>query len=164
LLDRWSKHFGKENILVRPYERQQNQPDIVSDLLNTMEFSCVECQMPALTERRNESMSLHALGLVDAFQRADIDDVLRRRLIDYAQSLPGAGEKTSLVSPAYRLKLVEEQLADYEYIAREYLGREDGRLFYEPLPVPDPAWEAPVLATPAQIVEATLAAVGVKPR
>jgi len=158
LLDRWSKHFGRENILVRPYEQLQNKPDIVSDLLKTIGFTCDDPQKPRLTERENESLSAYTLGLIDVFQRTQIDDVLRNQLITYAMSLPVESEKAGLISPKFRLKLVEENLADYEYIAREYLRREDGRLFYEPLPVPDPDWQVPVQATRMQIVEATLAA------
>lgn len=33
MVDRWAKVFGKTNILVRPYERQQNKPNIVTDIL-----------------------------------------------------------------------------------------------------------------------------------
>ena len=159
LIDRWSEHFGKENILVRPYEPQQNTPDIVSDLLKTIGFSCGDSQRPALIGRDNESVSAYALGLIEVFQRARIDDELRNQLIAYVMSLPVENEKVSLISPEFRLKLVENELADYEYIAREYLGREDGRLFYESLPVPDPNWMAPAQPTPVQIVEATLAAI-----
>jgi hypothetical protein len=32
LVDRWAKVSGKENIIVRPYERQQNKPNIVNDI------------------------------------------------------------------------------------------------------------------------------------
>ena len=77
MLDRWSKYFGRENILVRPYEQQQNKPDIVSDLLKTIGFSCDDPHKPSLTERENESLSAYTLGLIDVFQRARIDDVLR---------------------------------------------------------------------------------------
>ncbi len=45
------------------------------------------------------------------------------------------------IEPELLLSLVEQNQDDYEYIAREYLGREDGRLFYDPLPDTTALWK-----------------------
>lgn len=51
---------------------------------------------------------------------------------------------------------MERNLADYEYIAKEYMGRKNGILFYDPLPDPNERWRAPRHPSWANVVEHTL--------
>jgi hypothetical protein len=44
-------------------------------------------------------------------------------------------------SPQQRLELIEQYAEENAAIAREYLGREDRKLFYDPLPDPDEEWQ-----------------------
>lgn len=165
LLDRWAAVFGREKIIVRPYEAQQNAPDIVVDLLRTIALEPgmdIEQQLPQFaglrSPRRNASLAPRTLQLLDAFQRAKLDPGIRERLIQHALSFSITEPSQSILSPARRLELIDENAADYEYIAREYMGREDGRLFYDPLPDPDEPWQPPSLMPQQKIVEETVAA------
>lgn len=158
LLDRWAQVFGKERIVVRPYERQQNQPDIAADFLRAIGEGRLAESFGLRSERVNESTSFEALNLVDTYQRARIEPALRARLIKYVLGLPKKADGSSLASPELRRRLVDENAADYAYIAREYLGREDGRLFLDPLPDPKEPWLAPKQPSRVSIVEETLKA------
>lgn len=156
LLHRWAETFGSENLIVRPYERQQNEPNIVADMLCAMGCDGIARQLDIRLEQVNTSLHGDAVHLIDAFQRARIDPELRQRLIAHVSAAAPAGAELSLVEPAVRRRLVEENMQDYAYIARKYLGREDGRLFLEPLPDPDEPWTVRPRPTPAAIVEATV--------
>lgn len=164
LLDRWATVFGRENIIVRPYESQQNAPDIVVDLLRSvaLKMGVDIAQLPYLMDirsvRRNISLTPRALQLAEVFRRAKLAPEIRERLMQHVLSFPATELRQSLLSPARRLELIEQNAADYEYIAREYMGREDGRLFYDPLPDPNEPWEPPKPLTPREIVEETVAA------
>jgi hypothetical protein len=50
LVDRWANEFGKENIIVRLYQCQQNKLDIVTDILQAMGLDSVVQQEPVYPE------------------------------------------------------------------------------------------------------------------
>jgi hypothetical protein len=153
LLDRWAAVFGKENVIVRPYEAQQNQPNIVSDFLAAIGCAEVSAQLPPMARRVNGSVDGTMLAYIDMLQRASIDQALRGRLIKYVlESYPSNGAPLS-IDPAVLLALVQKNEQDYSYIAREYLGRQDGVLFYEPLPNPSKPWHKTKQPSPAEITE-----------
>jgi len=64
-------------------------------------------------------------------------DTFRRKLVAFSQaknaSENNAFQSHGLLSQPQRLELLESAKSDDAKIAREYLGREDGRLFYQPL-------------------------------
>lgn len=153
LLDRWAEVFGKENIIVRPYEFQQNKPNIISDFLRAIGREDALFHITPRSQRVNDSVDMTTLALVDAFQRAKIDPGIRSRLIRYVlDNKIGNGVDVS-IEPELLLSLVEQYQDDYEYIAREYLGREDGVLFYDPLPDTSVPWKKIKQPSPAEIVE-----------
>ncbi len=80
--------------------------------------------------------------LLEIVQRSGLDARiqrrLRRRLVDTA--IPAAD--TRILPPALRCELLEENRADYAWIAHEFLQRDDGRLFLEPEPALDEEWDA----------------------
>ncbi|MDP2901793.1 MAG: hypothetical protein Q8N96_01595 [Methylovulum sp.] len=162
LVDRWAKVFGKENMIIRPYEGQQNQPDLIADILTAINFqSAIPLKSTIGVESKNQSLPYAKLSLIDIYQRANIDPNIRNRLINSVLSQPSNNqESNSLISPKLQLQLIEENMADYEYIAREYLGREDGKLFYDPLPDPDTPWHAPKHPTFMSVVEQTIQGLG----
>lgn len=162
LIDRWASVFGREKIIVRPYEEQQNSPDLIIDFLGTIaaEMNVDIHQFPELfsirSARRNISLSPRALQCLEAFQRANLKPEIRDCLIGYAISLSTTENNQPILSPARRLELIEENAADYEYIAREYMGRQNGQLFYDLLPDPNEVWAPPGRLTLGAIVEETV--------
>lgn len=158
LVDQWADAFGKENIIVRPYEPQQNQPNIVSDFLSAIGMPSLIQQLDFLPERKNESLPFFTLSLIDIYKRANVAPEIRSNLIKHAMSVSEDSAQTSISSPTFRRRLVDENMQDYVYIAKEYLGREDGRLFYEPLPDTEETWKKPKYPTVIDIVEKTVQA------
>lgn len=158
LVDRWACVFGKENIIVRPYEAQQNQPDLIADMLSAINMQAAISLKSAMeVESKNQSLPYYKLCLIDIYQRANIDPAIRHRLIRGVLSAPNNEQNSgALISPQLQLQLIEENTPDYEYIAREYLGREDGRLFYDPLPDQDTPWKAPKHPTFIEVIEQTI--------
>ena len=66
----------------------------------------------------------------------------------------GQQKGQGFIPPVLRRALVEEHLADYAWIARRFLGREDGRLFLEPLPDPSAPWTPPEPLSMRELIEA----------
>lgn len=161
LLERWAAVFGRERIVVRPYERQQNQPDLLIDLLTSIGAAGLATKIDCTSAPTNESSAPLGLLLADLFQRLRIDPKVRQRLVKHALGLRGTGAQTRLLSPAARRALIEEQSGNYAEIARTFMGRADGRLFYDPPPEIDEDWMAPEL-TPRQAVEETLTALEIQ--
>lgn len=156
LVDRWAAVFGKESIIVRPYEQQQNQPNIVADFFGTIGRPELA---PAEALVVNESLDAWSLRMIDIAQRAEIDEASRRRIIDHTLRNPKGG--APLKAPAaYLRQLVAGYAEDYAYIAREYMGREDGRLFYDPLPKDGDDAEPP-LPAPREVMAWTVRALTV---
>ncbi len=142
LLERWCSVFGRENIIVRPYEPMQNPDGVVADFLRTIGAPELAAQAGIAVDRVNTALDAGTLALLEIVQRAGIDPRtqrrLRRRLVDSA--IPAADIR--ILPPALRCELLEENRADYAWIAHEFLHRGDGRLFLEPEPALDEDWDA----------------------
>lgn len=162
LLDRWAKVFGKNNMIVRPYERQQNNPGIFFDFMRAIGRSDVMDGIGALECRVNDSVDAQTLAFIEAFQRARIDSELRARLIKFAldNRRTADGTNVAAIDPSLLLSIVEQNNDMYEYIAREYLGRDDGRLFYDPLPDATSPWKKIKQPSPAEVVEFVVRVMG----
>jgi hypothetical protein len=160
LVDAWAEIFGPENLLVRPYEREQNQPSIVADLLHTIGFPDLATSVGTQVAEFNVSLGERELVLIDAIQHTGLSHTARKRLITAISSRPGQVRGGGFISPGERLRMVEENLEDYRYIARTYMGRPDGELFREPMPAADPTWTPPPPASQREIIEALASVAG----
>ena len=164
LVEQWTNVFGQSNIIVRPYEQQQNQPNIITDFLSAIGQAPLAQQFNIQPDRPNESLPFFTLSLIDIYKRANVDPEIRANLIKHAMSLAGNDERSSMCSPALRRRLVDENMQDYQYIAREYLGRTDGQLFYDPLPDPNEPWLPPKQPTMVNLVEQVVQTMSSQPK
>ena len=137
--------FGQENIIVRPFEIAQfYHQNLIEDFLNILGLSLDETfSLPA---SQNESPPTELIQLMVLLQqqfKADIRQrvVLNRLLREKTFSLEIDRKKYSLFSPKWRRETLQHFEDDNARIAREFLNRADGRLFYEPLPDQDAVWE-----------------------
>ena len=130
-VDAWAEVFGRNVMIVRPYESSQNRPSLLHDFLATIGAPLVLVQGMKQASV-NRSVPLQALQMIDLYQRTVADDDLRTSLIAWIEANMKGGIPFDLPL-ALKRQLVEENLADYDYIARNYLGRDDGRLFIEPV-------------------------------
>lgn len=152
ILQTWSEHFGEENIIVCPYEEEQNKPNLVQHMLGLMGESDAGNHIKPSGERVNEALSPRALSLVDLVQRAKIDPIQKAKIIRTVIQEDQGDSSVSIISSRFRRQLVEENAEDYAWIAREFLDRPDGKLFYEPLPQPgDEDEESMMLPSPRAI-------------
>ena len=153
LVDSWAEKFGRESIRVRPYEAQQYAPDIVTDFMRAVGRPEVMDTLRVEPQRVNEALSRRGLLFLEAIQRMKLDAGTRSRLVQHAASMGRDERRQPMASPATRRRLVEDNLADYEYIAREYMGREDGILFREEYPDTNEDWEPPAPLTQGAVVK-----------
>lgn len=148
-LNRFREVFGRESIVIRPYEKGQFAGGtIFSDFLSILGLD-IEDGFVVPGQRINPSLPKEYLEI----RRVLADPALignkpaqqafSAALFEMAYGDgPSKAEGTAdLISPVQKLELVERYRPFYEHVAREYLGRSDGRLFYDPLPDPSVSWE-----------------------
>ncbi|MBD8507583.1 hypothetical protein HT102_13935 [Hoyosella sp. G463] len=143
LISRWADQFGTAALIVRPFERQQNQPDIVADFLraaNQPELADSRLIQPPMA---NIALDNQTMALIDTYQRSRMPQRVRKRLITHAMDNPVGTTHAPTISPARRAQLIEDNRDDYEWIARTFLRRADGKLFLDPMPREDAAWASP---------------------
>jgi len=145
VLGRWEKQFGREAIVVRPYEKQQFYgQSLFGDFLHhvlglelTGDYQLPKKDInPRLSRDAMTFMHIvHGLGL-----GGDVRDRLVGALLKYSTTLGQESEvqsdKHGMLSPRERLSVIEKYVPINETVARLYMGREDGRLFYDALPDP----------------------------
>jgi hypothetical protein len=144
-LSLWADCFGKENILVVPFERQQMDGGSIPEILKRLGR---EDSLVLATDQieANESLLPEAIDFSHWVACNGEKQIprgrLRQYLVRYGKSRPAAERKRRYrMSPKERRKLLEDVGPSNEKVAREYLGREDGKLFYEPWPEADEPWE-----------------------
>jgi hypothetical protein len=145
-LEVWAKYFGKENIIVRPYEKEQMPKGIFYDFL--------------------ESIGIKWEGEADLLRKANVNSGFSRDIMEFLylnkdfyldhrdqrlytmltalldrEYIKKPFDSYNILSPHDRIELLQQHELSNQKVAREYLHREDGRLFYEPWPNLDDPWE-----------------------
>jgi len=137
--------FGKNNIIVRPFEKEQ----FVDQSLFADFMYCVGLRMSDEFEIKNKKKN-PGLSPVMA-------EILRYLSIYYKNREPitpflskknksnnklfNQNRQHKFLSPKQRLAIIQRCAADNEWVAREFLEREDGILFKELLPDINNPWE-----------------------
>jgi hypothetical protein len=140
---RWSEVFGRENIIVRCYEEEQFPKGIYHDFLETIGLTLNDRYLIP-KNRINESLSWDLIEVMRICNTQFKDDIdFHKFLLENFIKInsQNKNKKQHLLSPQQRrdiIALFEESNAK---VAREYLGRSDGRLFYAPLPDLQEPWE-----------------------
>ncbi|MDN3522087.1 hypothetical protein [Halomonas ramblicola] len=133
-----SEIFGKENVVVRPYQRKQMvSGSIFSDFLSHVGIKEEGFSYPE--KNPNPRLSIDALEFKRmsnaVLQTKKEAQYLLRPLIEYSnakhRSTSEIYRSYTLISRDVRKEILDRYSEDYSYIAKEYLGREDGNLFYE---------------------------------
>lgn len=148
-LQKWADVFGKENMVVHAYEKEQLPHGLIDDFLGILK---IDYQGNAWIEPPGEKKNANY-----GFNR-DVVEILRlnrefysrtsdNRLVNFfSDYLDDSFKKKpfefySLLSPAQRMAILEKNEPMTRRIARDFLGRDDGRLFYEKLPDVNASWE-----------------------
>jgi hypothetical protein len=145
IIEPWATCLGNLNIVVRPYEKQQfHRGDIRYDFLFHV-FGIEEYEEFAMP-RGNPNPRLNASAVSYKLQRyRAISDpakvaLFNDALLSYSAASDSADNSIfssqPLLSEDSRNQIIRRFSAINDYIAREYLAREDGVLFLDPLPSP----------------------------
>jgi len=146
-LEAWTNTFGKEHIIIQPYERTQLKGGLIQDFLDKLGIDYTSGIWNNLEEEDyNVGFNRDILEILH-LNKGFYQDVNDSRLTNmFGRYLPSqfkkkAFESYSLLSPRQRHDIMEKYSHFNEYIAKEFLGRKDGRLFYEPLPDLGEPWK-----------------------
>jgi hypothetical protein len=136
----WSELFGRENIIVRIYEKEQQPQGIIQDFLSVIGVSPDGNFRSTASEFINLGLSHDAVEIIRLCNRErDFDPAfrlfLRRHLVRVSPKVPYL--PYSYLTPKERYDLVKTYDASNSLVAREYLGRAEGILFYEEQPDPN---------------------------
>ncbi len=169
LLSCWESAFGRERIVVRPYERQTMPEGIVGDFFAHglgMPVPDETKAPPVDVESTNVSLGRDLIEYLRILNRraAAGEDVPERGRVLHAAlrsrpRLSGPGGIAAWLSPAQRRALLDCHAEGNARIARDYLNRQDGGLFTEPVPEDAPWTPYPGLS-PSKAREITRAIPG----
>ncbi len=146
LLEPWVNNFGKENIIVRPYEKQQMPDGILTDFLQTIQISWPEKPEVGNDVSINSGFSRDVLEFL-YLNRDLYEDIPNQSLHNMMNAVLGSSYQKKpfvsygILSPRERLEILKKYEFSNQSVARNYLKRDDGILFYEPWPDPDDFWE-----------------------
>jgi hypothetical protein len=134
--------LDNSSVIIAPYESSQFYHNA---LLDDFVFRVLGKQIPEdfqlPEEFANPRLSRDALEYMLAVNRSAIasakKDAFTERLVAFSQQKDATANKAfqghGLLSRPQRVELLKSAKADDARLAKEYLGREDCRLFYQPL-------------------------------
>lgn len=128
---------------------------IIEDFTRTIGLSLDDTlKLPAT--RMNKSLDIHHTEFIRLCNRAfkdmpEINDYLDLKHFKESRALNHLSEQHRL-SPTTRITILDHYEESNRQFAREYLGREEGRLFYAPWPDPQEPWEPYRGLTPEEMV------------
>lgn len=144
---RFGEVFGKENVVIRPYEKSQfSGGSIFQDFAEVIDLKWSEELLNIPKRNENPRMTADALELkrrMNSFASSASDlRFVEKCLLDYSHIASKGGTKeafsTHSIMPRALIEKIESESAPlYRILAQEFLGREDGRLFYEHIEAPE---------------------------
>jgi hypothetical protein len=143
-LDEWKKAFGKDAIIVRVYEKNQfYNNDLIQDFLHIIGLELTDNFQLPTEEQSNISMGPDSMEFMRLINLNTENKNLQKYWLKSIMDIDRKNERTpfNLLSPHERLEIIQSFNESNQRVAREYLGREEGKLFYEALPDPDEPWE-----------------------
>lgn len=144
MLSRWEDAFGREAMIVRPYERSQLlHGDLVQDFAAQIGFELPEeLAEPDENDLVNRSFPKNVLDFMLRLQRAGESKYELGQLRSlFAHVYRGRRTDSDILSPSQRFLLLEEYEASNRAVATKYLGRSDGHLFEDLSTGDQVAWE-----------------------
>jgi len=144
LLKLWDASFPGGRLIVRPFEKEQNKPDIFADFLNAIDLSMNPGFETHLGNAGNESISSERLMIIDAIQRTNASSELKRKIVKgIIEKNEVTSDRYTFLSPTARADLLKRYSPSYEKVAKEFLTPPNERLFVSPEPNPTDEWVPP---------------------
>lgn len=145
-LDLWAECFGRENLVVRVYERAQLPGGLLSDFLQATGLGKEEEYPLKHPARHNAKLDRDTMELLRLLNRVPIPDEGRRwlrmtlRKVTHQFVRQEVFNSLGLMPPVARRRLLMRYAEGNVGVARDYLGRKNGELFLEPPPEADAPW------------------------
>ena len=152
LMNELVTQFGQDNIMIRPYEKEQNQPNIFADFLSLLDIELTKDFV--LPKRKNSSFSNEVIELIRKIQCINKKHILRQTILGkfigtLLRMHPITHKEPSIYSPQQRIELLNACEKSDRQIAQEFLGQD--KLFYEPWPDPNEDWQKPKYKHPKNL-------------
>jgi len=137
-LQRWSDVFGKENIIVMPFEQEQMPGGLLRYFTGVIDADWSGIDMAQEKYRENVSIKNPAIiELLRLSNKATGDCALLRTLVRaHLKDEVVRNDDVEIMPYQLRVSLIKDYEPSNARIAREFMGRPDGRLFLAPLPTP----------------------------
>ncbi|WP_018124271.1 hypothetical protein [Desulfovibrio oxyclinae] len=139
--------FGNEKLIIRPFEKEQLiGKDVRTDFLSALGVSNPE-QFAFKSGNPNPRLKADTFAVFQEIGRMDIPWSRKLAAGNFFRTSLETGSRTesfqdhSTFPPPTRLEIFTRHAHSNAKVAREFLGREDGNLFYAPPPNPDTHWE-----------------------
>lgn len=145
ILEPWKKAFGKENIIVRVYEKEQLPEGLLNDFLQSINLDAHKLDFKK-GQSSNISPSIKKIKIIRllnnitigmmSIEKKKVTGLSYRFLISenpisrLIERLPNFLISNELMSTQERINLLKEFEESNQKVAKEYLGRQDGKLFY----------------------------------
>ena len=140
---RWTKILDRNQLVFKPFEKEQFiEENLLSDFINL--FGIKNDNNLILTEIFfNESVSNDTIELCrilnNIYPNSNDIFLIKNRLAEMSEKDDIVNN--SFFSPQERLYFIKKHEYELTFIAKKFLGRKDGRLFYEPYPKINEDWE-----------------------
>ena len=135
----------RKDLIIRPYEKEQLKNGLISDFLNNLGISYANDTWKEIEKSNvaeNHGFQREVIDMLSACGQL-YNDAHDNRYFDLFSELLGEGfqknpfEEYDLLSGEQKYFLLNRFEPQYQQIAKEYLDRTDGKLFYEKWPTPE---------------------------
>jgi hypothetical protein len=143
-LKEWKDAFGRDAIIIRIYEKNQFfKNDLIKDFLHIIGLELASSYQLPTEKQSNIGLRPDAIEMLRIANLTINDPKIIKFLLRtiHGMNQKHIWESYSLLSPRERVNILRFFEESNQRIAREYLCREDNKLFYEPWPDPDEPWE-----------------------
>lgn len=133
LLRRWESIFGRENIIVRIFEKDQMiDQNILNDFLNILKINNIS-KFKFTNNHGNLSLGRHQIGFLSYLNNEEFLEVPKRKAIVKILSEKTDNSDKIMLSKQSILNILSRYDFENESVAKKYLNRKDGKLFSEPV-------------------------------
>jgi hypothetical protein len=148
IIEQWQAFFGKENIIVRLYDKENLKNGLIDDFLSAINLSIdnIKLQEGNKNNITADIKTIHIMRLLNSIfvDKFSIPSWKMRKIYfrlflnpesqisRLIEKLPDIffNHESLKLSIQERINLMKEFEESNQKVAREYLGRQDGRLFY----------------------------------
>lgn len=135
-LKKWEEAFGFENIIVKVYEKEQMPQGLFQNFLDIFNVP-IRNSLLEPKGNVNPSLSPFALNMLRSMNHLPMNSKMHNGFVKLLSTMPSCFfsknyfSGSSLLSENVRIKLLKQFEESNRIIARKYLNRQDGVLFYE---------------------------------